>query len=304
MVHFFREHWTAILGALLILVGLGLVLHFHPETLATKLLLGFIVEIGFALIIAWGVGLTVERRAKLEYNQYIQEKERSISQNVFQYLYNVNLPREVFDVFADFVLKEPIIKTTQTLDFELLDPIEGSDWINMRCSFDYILKNVSGAEVKHLVKFHTSKVSGMNEPDNRDIGLQSLIIGGKPIPPERFPEIDEAADDDVGQQKFQEPVTIQPGQEVRVIVTFLQHKRIDDSDLFQSNSVCLKSDFRIRYNPKVFNLFLEPIHPSNSFAAEPLKPQNGDNCTRATFSVPILPKNGIFFWWSKKPSNN
>lgn len=297
---FLRSHWTIVSGLLLVGVGFATLLIVAADKLYVKLLIGVPIEVGFAFIIAWVVGLTVEREARRELSDHALAHSHTISENVFKYLYSVKLPRDVFNVVADYVFKEPVIKTRQLLEFELYPPADGSDWIKMRCSFDYTLKNISEQDIDHPIKFHTSKVSGLNEPKDSSVGLASLIIGDRVIDKERFEEIDKAAPDDVGQQKYQEIERIPKNSELRVQITFYQHKRVNDNDLFQTNCVCEKTDIRVRFDPDVFNLFLEPVHPSNKFDSF-IEPNHGaDNCIRAQINRPLLPKNGVFMWWNRK----
>jgi len=291
--------WLILVGLALILLGFGLTLFFDPNSFIEKLIYGFIVEVGFAFSIAWGVGRTVEKGARKEFNDYVQRSGRVLSQNVFGYLYSVNFPRSAFKVMEDHIFSQPIIKTRQVIEMELIDPEPDSEWVKMRCQFDYTLKNMADTVINHPVRFHASKIAGMDEPPDHEIGLKSLTIGDDQIDPSRFEEIDRSAEDEVGQQKFVEEVVLGPKEEVRVRVTFIQHKRVNDNDLWQSNSVCEGFELNFRYNPDLFDLFLEPVHPSNKFKSD-LGPTNGDNCRRVEIEQALLPKNGVFMWWNRK----
>jgi hypothetical protein len=295
----FRKYWTIIVGVLFVFVGLFFALHFHVETLGPKLLIGFVTEIGFALLIAWGVAHVIERGARKEYDNYTKEKAQIISQNVFGYLYSVKLPRSAFDVMEEHIFKAPIIKTEQKLEYELLDPEDDSGWIKMRCEFDYTLKNISDSVVKHPVRFHASRVSVIGAPDIPGLGLQSLFIGPEEIPADKFPEIDLAAADDVGIQKYQVDREIQPNAELRVRVRFVQLKRVDDNDLYQTNTVTESFELKLRYNADMFDVFIEAVHPSSKFDGDIIQ-NGGRRCRTVSIDQALLPKNGVFMWWNKK----
>ena len=299
MKSWIESYWTLCLGLVFIFVGLLSALHFHPETLFWKLFIGFFTEVGFALLIAWGVALLIERGARKEYDHYTQEKARVISQNVFGYLYSVKFPRSAFAVMEEHIFKAPVIKTQQKLDYELLDPRDDSGWIKMRCEFDYTLKNLSDKSVAHPVRFHASRVSGLDAPVFAGMGLQSVVINGVAIPSDQYDAIDAAAPDDVGQQKFEVIRDILPNEELSVRVVFFQLKRLNDNDLYQTGIVTENLELKFRYNPDLFDVFLEPVHPSSQFDRD-IKPNGGDRCRVVSIDHALLPKNGVFMWWNKK----
>lgn len=299
MQEFLKSYRVVLAGVFFIFLGLLLLLVVKPADLVPKLLLGFMTEVGFALVIAWGVAFFIERGARLENDRYILEKARVISQNVFSYLYGVQFPKSAFSVLQEFVFSPPIIKTRQILDYELIDPIDNSGWTTMRCEFDYTLRNISDVPIEHPIRFYTSEVSGGKAPKLPGVGLQSLVIATESINPDDFPKFDKAAPDEVGQRKYEVVRTILPGSDLRVRVTFVQPKKIEDNDLWQSNSVCESLEFKIRYNPEVYDVFLEPVHPGRRFDTE-IKQNAGDNCRTVSINRPLLPNNGVFMWWSKK----
>ncbi|MBY6153955.1 hypothetical protein KUV47_12090 [Vannielia litorea] len=297
-----RKYWHLSVGLILIVVGLLCIISFEKLTFLQKLLFGAITEIGFALMIAWVVGQTVERAAREELNFEALQNAKNIARNVFEYLYSVQLPRSLFQVVETFIFKVPVIKTKQFLEYELITPQAEAEWIKMRCYFDFTLKNISSDVVEdHPIRFHASKVSGFDEPDTPGVGMQSIIIGGRNVPAEEWGKMDDDAPDLPGQHKFVRKHTLQPGEEVRVEITFVQQKRVVDNDLWQSNCVCESFELRFKYDPEVFDAFLEPVHPAGAFDSD--IPDAGDHCRRVRFNQPLLPKNGVFMWWNRKDAN-
>ena len=298
-----KEHWTLICGLVFVSFGFFLLLEFKPESLAQKLGIGIPIEVGFAFIIAWVVGMTVEREARRELSDHANKQAVTISENVVKYLYSVDLPRDVFDLVEEYVFKQKVIKTSQLLVFDLTSEIIEGDWIAMNCEFDYRIKNISSEDVDYPVRFHASKVSGLNEPKVGDVGLKSLIIGSEEIEEAEFQDIDDADEDNVGQQKFSKNVTLRPGEEKRIRVNFSQYKRVNDNDLFQTNAISLCTELRVHYNAEMMNLFWEPVHPSEKFDREMNRQAGTKNaCKIAEIDSPLLPKHGIFIWWNKIPA--
>ncbi len=311
---FISSYWTLLIGVLFVLVGLAIIAPMEKMSFYQKLVYGVVIEVGFAFIIAWLVGLLVERGARQEYNEYVQkredeekersrehlaEREREISRNVFSYLYNVNLSRELFKIVQQYIFEQPVVKTKQFLEYELISPEDpSSEWLKMKCYFDYTLKNVSAEPIDHSVIFYTSDVVGEDAPDLDGVGLLSVYIGDEAVPPEEFEDLDAAAEDAPGVKRYSKVKTIQSGEEVRVEITAIQLKRVDDDDLWQSSCVCDSCELKFKFDPELFNVFLEPVHPQNSFDQSfPIGP---DNCVRVRISRPLLPKNGIYMWWNRK----
>ncbi len=292
---------TLIYGIAFSFVGIALLAHIEPKTTFGKVIIAGFTEIGFALVIAWGIGTFIERVARKDYNEYIQKKENILNRNLFAYLYDTNTSSTVFEFVTKYLFETPIIKTKQVLEYELMAPEAESDWVLMKVRFDFTLKNISLDKVDHVVRFHASKVSGLDSPkDDRD-GLKSINLDGVNIDPSEFSKFDEAAPDDVGRQKFAFACPLEPDQEVRVMLSFMQYKRKVDNDLFQSNLICEETEFTLRYNPEHYDIFVEPVHPSDKFSQEFLENENHvTNCRRVIFNEPLLPKNGVFFWWNPK----
>ena len=85
----FRRFWTLGFGVIFILIGLAVISSISSMTFYQKMVYGALVEIGFAFVIAWVVGLTVEQGARREYDRYTQLKSKELSRDVFGYLYSV-----------------------------------------------------------------------------------------------------------------------------------------------------------------------------------------------------------------------
>lgn len=286
-------------GVIFVFAGLLLMILFPPDSLLFKLILAMPIEIGFALIIAFAVAQMIESQSRKDYDRFTQEKAKLLSQNVFGYLYSVKFPKEAFIVLEKYLFSKPIIKTYQKLDYELVLPEIAPGWIKMRCELDYALKNLSEKSERHKIRFYFSKVTTPDEPEVSGIGLQSLMVGETSISPDKFDELDQAADDEVGQHKFEYECDIAPNEELTVRVVFTQLKRVSDNDLFQSGSVCNSLELKLRYDPTQFDVYVEPVHPGNEFSRE-IRPNGGDHCHVVRIDQPLLPKNGVFMWWNRR----
>lgn len=296
-----RETLLLVFGILFVVVGVSLILASPPKTLLLKILYTVITELGFAAIIAWGVALIIEKGARKEYDQYTQEKARLISKNVFGYLYGVHLPKQVFSALETHLFKPKVTKTSQKLDYELLAPeTPNSEWIKMRCEYDYTLQNLTDEVIiDHPVRFYVSDPTDNEAPSMNGLGLQSLTIGSKSIPKSKFPDLDQAADDSDGVRKYEKLIDIEPNGSMRVQVTFFQSKRIIDNDLYQTSCITENFELRLRHDPSIYDVYIEPVHAMPKFNRD-IPPHEGSHCRDVAIETALLPGNGVFMWWKYK----
>lgn len=290
MLLFFRSIWTLIVGILFIVVGLILVLAQEKIEFWEKLTYGAVTEIGFAFTIAWVVGQSVEISAKREYNHYLQKQEKSLSQNVLRYLFDVDLSKSVFKVVVDHVLSVPIIKTNQKVEIDLLPLTDNDEWLAMRVRFDYRLKNISDSPVQWPIKFHTSRPEGIHHPSIDGEGINHIQVNGIAITLDQITEEPEAT----GVSSFYFPQTIGAGEEIEVAIEFTQPKRVSDNDLFRTYNTCEALELIIRFDMSCLNVHTALLHPRSDWSNF----SNSNGVIRARISEPLLPANGYFIWWN------
>ncbi len=290
-------------GIVFILIGLTLILIFPPKTLLWKILFGGITEIGFAGVIAWCVAFIIEKSAREDYDRYTQEKARLISKNVFGFLYGVHLPKKVFAVLETHLFKPKVSKTSQKLEYELQLPDEiNSEWLKMRCEYDYVLQNLSDELIKnHPVKFYVSDPTDSSAPEMEGLGLQSLTIGDENVDKSDFDDLDKAAANGDGTRQYEKLVDILPNGSVRVRVTFFQAKRIMDNDLYQTSCITEDFELKLRYDPAAFDVYIEPVHAVSKFNRD-IPAHDGSHCRTVSIDTTLLPGNGVFMWWKYKLS--
>lgn len=290
------SYWTLVIGLFSILLGLFLIVSHEHLAFWQKMLFGAVTEFGFAFVIAWVVGQTVEITAKREYNDYLQKQEKALSQNILRFLFDVDLTKSIFKVVTDYVLSKPVIKTKQKSEAQLIC-IEGNDeWLKMQYRFEYTLRNISKNPVDWPLTFHVPKPEGMEIPNVEGIGIQFFQIGGRQIPIENLTLLCDDTVDSVGQIRYRNDIKIQPGEDVDIQIEFTQLKRTNDNDLFQTHITCEQLNLIVRFDHTKFNVYSEPLHPSGYWRSNIIEPQG---VLRASLDAPFLPANGYFIWWNK-----
>lgn len=298
---FWERYWTLILGVTLSILGIALLLHFDPKLLLLKVLYAGVTEIGFAFIIAWVVGLTVELGARKEYNEYIQSKERLLSRNVFSYLYNNRLPRVAFDQIETHVFKQPVIKTSQRIDYSFPSDTDNDGWILVKCIYDYEVENISDTTQQYPLKFHISDPTAKDEPSGLSAKTVYFRIGEKEYSDKQISEMNGREPDKDGQIRYSTTLVLEPGEKQSVRAVCLMPKRVNDNLLFKHGVVCLQTDLVIRYDRSRYDVFVEAVSPHEHFTSFSANTDH-TGCLEASFNEPMLPKHGVFVWWdsSKK----
>jgi hypothetical protein len=298
----FGEGWILLVGLILSLAGLVLLLHYEPKDLFWKVAYAGVTELGFAFVIAWAVGNLVEKKARREYNEFVEARTQALGQNVLYSLYDIRIPKETYKIIEDYIFKRPVIKIRQRIEWTIPDPSPNSDWILIKCIFDYDLKNVSDKRVKdYRVRFHISAPTVADHPADGDAGTKLVRIRNDVFDEEQIRTMNKAEADADGQVRYSHPISIGPDEVVPVRIVFFQHKRVKDADIFKHSCLCERTELTVRYNSAIYDFFAEPISPCEAFDSVF---KNADHTGRyeALMTKPMLPKNGIYMWWDKKPA--
>ncbi|MEM7472176.1 MAG: hypothetical protein AAF340_12565 [Pseudomonadota bacterium] len=298
----FKSIWALLFGVFCVLVGLWLISSYEKLTFMQKMLFGGVTEVGFAFVIAWVVGQTFEKAAKAEYNEYIQKQEKSLSQNILMYLFDVDLTKGVFQVVSESVLSNPIVKKKQIVEYSIIEEHTGTDWITVNCFFDYTLRNISNSDVFRDIRFHFAEPRSVGELEQQaltGLGLRSLEVGGSVYEKTKFSELVDHESAGVGQNCYSVRKKIASGEDLRVRVSFCQLKRSTDKEIWTTYDTCEALEVTFRCNSANYECSIEALHPSRRFdTLSPSSPPEG--ILRATSSTPLLPANGFVLWWERR----
>jgi hypothetical protein len=298
--HLFGEIWVLVVGLILSFSGLTLLFHYEPKYVFSKVVYAGVTEVGFAFVIAWAVGSFVEKRARREYNEFVEAKTQALSRNVLYSLYDIRIPKETFELIEEHIFNRPVIKTRQRIEWTIPDPSPNSDWILIKCIFDFDLKNVSDKKVKNYpLRFHISNPTVADHPAGAEAGTKLVRVRSVVFDEEQIRSMNKAEADSDGQIRYSHTISILPDEIVPVRIVFFQHKRVKDADIFKHSCLCERTELTVRYNSQVYDFFAEPISPCEAFDSVF---KNVDHTGRyeALMAKPMLPKNGVYMWWDKK----
>ncbi|WP_210093584.1 hypothetical protein [Ruegeria sp. HKCCSP346] len=295
--------WPLAVGFLVSFLGLFLLLKYEPSTLFWKVVYAGITELGFAFVIAWIVLATLEVRARDAHEKEVMERreefegellnrEKILNKNIFDYIYSVRLPKDIFLSIEKNIFQSPFVKDYQRIDYHFEEVKKG--WVLIRGEFEYEIRNVSREKKPFDIKFYIEKELGDAPPPFVQKGFYKVIVDGEHLSTEDIQAADEEAEDTVEYTNFKLVKKLSPDQTMKVVLGFHLRKRTTDSEIWQSLDTCSHLDVKISYDPREFDLHVTTIHPNDEFTAV----DKDDYGVRVEMSEPLLRGNGVYLWWA------
>lgn len=282
-----------IAGIVLVFISVGISLGIPIAELHWKIAVVVIGEVGFAIIIAFVFSQTVEKYARQEYNSYIQKREKELSRNIFSYLYNVDISRNLYNYIEKAILIKSIYREQSKIEYELLE--EKSDWVLVRFEFECIVRNISSEKQSYPFLFFVE--SSPVEPPvfDTEFGVCKFHFI-RDYTNEEIRAADVKEPDDEYYHKYKFNLELDPGQAVPLRMTAYSPRQTRDHELWRTSVSCDGLIAKVRYDPHKYHLQLVPLHAGDGFVR---KEQEGRQLV-AEINDPLLPRNGIYFWWTPK----
>jgi hypothetical protein len=285
--------WHLISGTIFVIIGILILISSSKISLFYKLLGALVTEIGFALIIAFVLHVTVELHAKIEH-------DKQISRGLLSYIYDVNLNNDMFLLAERHILKAPFLRSNLQIEYDFLSLTGGI--FQVKYTVEYLVENVSSTEKQFIIKTFVEKAMESDNGDkNRNKGLQRITVEGQNLQSDDLDNIKSASftkspDFIVSEHAIDLP----PGQSKRIECVHLIEKFERDSELWRSVVPCSGVSLKIKWKPE-FNILMTacPIHPADVFDSINID----EHCTlSAKLFQPFFPHNGVHFWWGPKPA--
>lgn len=295
-----------IIGFLLIFCAVVLAWLIKPDSIILKITLTAIGEAGFALVIAIILSLTVERQFKEEFHKdtmerqetllgEVKEREEKLSKSIFDYLYSIRLDYGVFQSLEKYIFQQPFYRKNLQVDYRIEET--SGDWILLEALYSYTDENISNEGQDYKFSFKAEKPLG--DPPvsfSRDVGLAELYLG-RQYSIEEINKSDQDEDDSPEFTKYSVALTLHPGETVEVRARVFLAKRKQDAELYRTSRPSDRLRASFTFDPERFELMVEPLHPSNP---KPVDRVLTKGRVVVDISEPLLPKQGVFFWWCDK----
>jgi len=267
------------------------------ETLGWKAIAALISsELSIGFLVAWILIQFVDKPAKIEAEKDFSEKQAVLSHNIFQYLYGVELPDELFQLIEDKVLKTPFYRRNYTAHYNFIRRIENSFLIrvNLECDVYNITEEARDYEIVGGIEKPAEAHNSISEP----LGLTEIFIDNVPVSQDDIIEAIAAKPNTDDEVTFKHIHRIPAKGRINVKLTVWMAKHTRDYEIFRvlesSDSVKMKLFFS-----EPIDIKAAPIHPNQEFSHRHMS----ENSLSVDMDYPLAPHNGILLWWGEQGSN-
>ncbi len=264
--------------------------------------IGVLREVGFASLIALILAVFIEQSSRARMEAAASKRQQEISENVFRGIFETDIPKVMVDEVVDSILKAKIIRLEHAATYVADDKeieIEGSrhSYVKLRIASLYTLKNVSRDEVQVPV---TIMFPVHSQPVLRDLASLELIsIDDHVLTTEEIQEGDSALPNTEYEQRYQWFRPVASGGTLTVRSTFTLIKEISDNEVWTSLYPSLTMRLSVTMNCRNMEFGADALNRGT------LKKVAGQGSTGHhgwELARPVLPYQGIIFWWRPKPS--
>jgi hypothetical protein len=253
----------------------------------------FLKELGFASIIGFLVSVIIERAAREEevllFERYVKESGK----NVLKAVYGNNISNELFDFIVKHVLSISFVRSEVLLTFDLKICKEESygEYVIIKVRQESTITNISPADKTFEGSTAIEKTHG---PRSVEINTIEYI---RAMPNEGDFKVDTAYQelDRFRKKNYSIPAT--PNRPFRIHQSSTLSKSTTDNHIWRSNIVTERGRITINYPPEDFEINFDLLHAE----FDPEKHSfRSPGAIVIAVDRPLLPHNGIMFWWSKK----
>lgn len=290
IVYWLLQSWVLLLFAL----AFGLISALYPEEwpLWCQILLG---EIAIAFVVAWILIVTAERKHKQRTDIEFAERQRILSKNIFDYIYGVKVPTELFKFVEEKIIESQFYRSNVRVDYTFENDVDSDGfyvWANVSYRVSNLTNNTEDFTCKGTIEKPHGAITGGHE-----LGLQKINIDGKNLTAGQMKKAksDGKDTDDFFALRHVEPIAAHSHKEFKL--TYLMKKNASDYELWRCIEPCEGISLRINA-PSDINIKLRAIHPNRKFDFEDRDGGNGR--VQVEIQAPLLPQNGVLFWWDKE----
>lgn len=286
-----------IVGLLLILFGIT----FSPDQVGLMdraIQARFIEEFGFACVIGCVIAYTIERVSRREFDRAVDSRINAIQRNVFRSTYGRNMTEGLVREVEKLILEANFLRHGHRITYHLskcrardLDPsdttIPDIDVVKTEVILWYDVENISTLPREYTLTLTVEKPP--YEALKRFVEIDSLVVSGKEYSKE---ERTKFTSDKPGEVLLQTPVSIDSKKRISVRSSWKMIKLATDVELWRS---FLPSD-----GMTLCVHFPEGTEAkdANAIHRTAVIPRHvGDVYCEWAIEGPVLPQQGILFWW-------
>jgi hypothetical protein len=296
---------TAFLALLLLIVAITLETPFFTKSTATNSfifnehsLVLLLTELGFALIIALAISVTIEKQARDRDHAATEAMRKRIAEDVFRGVFSAHLPADYINTVVDRNLNVQLIRPSlrivediSEIESGLLSEINKSDLLRCDRLIEYTLRNVTSKVVtENLRLFFPVKRAEVAEHTVMDF----LSVGDRHWTAEEISVL-RIRNKDNSAVHYEWPVIISPGETITVKLHSRHFKYRSDSEIWSTVYPTMRFELIFRCSIPLSSLGLRnsSLDPPTSEYVEPEK-----GLGNWTVEGPLLPSDSVTYWWS------
>jgi hypothetical protein len=331
LIEALEKHGLGI-GLLLIIFGIiydhrGAGIKINDVGLDVDEVASILKELGVAFIISQIVGHFLDLKSRERYDQHIIAMHRQLAESIYVYLYQVDLPSEVFDIIERDFFHAEFIRRAMRVNYNIYEIREDhlddhisperraellSDYLIFDIHLTYKVQNLKKKTVNFPGYFAVELDSLILKPaGQRDLklkmGLLGLYIDKKIFTDDELAQLEQRVGDEL---RYRFDFDIEPEQSKYVSLTHRFIKRKRDKEIYKVNHICDGIDISVHY-PKSIKLHIEAVSSEQSrrrrqdasladqkpLRISPTVYNVDDGVAQFIVEEPLFPANGVYMWW-------
>jgi hypothetical protein len=283
-------------GTALLLVGIGLDDRGYKLFLPTSEYSSkFLIEFGFALIIAFFITMGIEAYARESHNHNVLVQIERIKKNVFEAIYKQNHDPKLIDFVDQNIFRYPFYRQNYSVQMKIIyinnndvgshfEPTN-DDPVQIGVTLKTEVTNISSSD--HDYEFETFIEKPYLRQYSDRARLLKLVINGKIVPP---PEPD---DEDPDFKIYKHKLRIERKTTSTLEAEFVMIKFSRDELSWRSVDPTGRFYISVDHPPGI-HVFGTPIHKDTSISPK----ISAGAMFEILIQEPLFPHNGALVWWA------
>jgi hypothetical protein len=276
---------------------------------ATDFSVRLLSELGIAFLIAVAIAEGIEKIAhdkqaaetRNAINEIVHETRTEIARiktNLLEAIYDTKSAGVFFQPFEKYVLKRPLLRTDCTLQINIKQEgsgnLDANSVVVLDVTITFTLENCSKSPVDISIPSYAEHPW----PQLRIASDRNVIVKNKKADSTDYEDVKVDFDEEPGITNYSYKVHLESGSHCDIIASYTTRMFARDRNNFISLIPTDKMNIFIYYTPLI-DLFYKSIHYSNFIDKSVAK---ADGKLHLLAAEPLLPGNGIEFWWCPKPA--
>lgn len=269
-----------------------------------KALIGFLKEIGFALIIAWAVSYLIERQAKKRDHEANEAARKQMASDVIFAVYGLQHSRDYVRKVVEKTLLPKVVRTRYSVGYtiERLSAEEQADlqvtstrFVKFSQISTYSFLNVSPDPVTHEIRYALPVRNGERLHDFA--GIRSAKIGDQICTRAQLEGALNSKREDA-YKAYSWSRTLKPGVPLAVVIEAVSIKELSDNEVWGNYHATYEGMTLTVRNlvPEITAFGLRELTASSAAKVY----ENPGRDAQWTINGPILPNDSVVFWWRSK----